>query len=123
MEFIPAVAMIALVGKVVDFLRYAKSADMNGVLTQLIAWIAGVVGVMLAAQTSFAATIAIGDRPLGAFSLWDQIFFGLSAASLYSAFKDTTKAVDNTNSAAIPTLLQTGPKRKRANRPPSEDVG
>ncbi len=124
MEFLPAIAMIALIGKVVDFLRYAKSRDVNGVFTQLIAWVAGVVGVLVAAQTTFAAAIPIGDRMLGTFSLWDQIFFGLSAASLYSTFVDTKKAVDNTNSAAIPTLLPTGPKYARDNRPtPNNDVG
>ncbi len=124
MEFIPAVAMIALVLKVVDFLRYAKNGDVNGVVTQLSVWIAGILVVMLVAQTQWAEVIPIGNVPLSSLSIWDQIFAGLGAGALASAAKDTTKAVDNTNSAAIPTLLNTGPKRSRENRPAHEnDVG
>jgi hypothetical protein len=39
-------------------------ADVNGILTQLAAWIAGVVVVLLVAQTDWADGIAIGDMSL-----------------------------------------------------------
>lgn len=105
MEFVPSVAMIVLTLKIIDFLRYARAADLNGVLTQLSAWVAGVLVVLLAAQTDWAAGINIGDKNLHTLGFWSLVFYGLSAGSSASLAKDTLKAVDNSNSAAIPTLV------------------
>jgi hypothetical protein len=117
MEFIPTLAMAALTLKVIDFLRYARAADMNGCLTQLSAWIAGVVVVLLAAQTDWAAGINIGDRNLHVLGFWSLVFYGLSAGSGASIAKDALKAVDNTNSAAIPTLVPMKTQRRLDNPP------
>lgn len=112
MEFVPALAMAALVVKVIDFLRYLRAADLNGVLTQLCTWIAGVVVLMLVAQTAWADGIQIGDRPLSTLSFWSQLFAGLTLASTASVIKDIGyKAIDNHNTTAIPTLLpEAGPR-------------
>ena len=115
MEFIPAVAMLALILKVVDFTRYARNGDSNGVITQLVTWAAGVLIVMLAAKTQWADGIQIGDRPLSVLDIWSQLFAGLSVGSGASVVKDTLKSVDNTNSSAIPTLLPVGPGKTRRN--------
>ena len=125
MEFVPAVAMLLLITKVVDFLRYARSRDINGVVTQLTTWIGGVLAVLLVAQTTWADGIAVGDRALSVLDIWSQIFAGLTIASGASVVKDFTKSIDNNNSSAIPTLLsQAGPKHSRRNRPSGpEDVG
>lgn len=108
MEFLPVLAMAALTLKAVDFLRYLRAADMNGVLTQLASWVAGVAVVMLVAQTDWADGIAVGDMKLGTLGFWSLLFFGLSAGSAASFTKDGLKAIDNTNSAAIPVLVPTG---------------
>lgn len=105
MEFLPAIAMITLVIKIIDFLRYARARDLNGVFSQAAVWFAGIIVVMLAAQTDWAATLRVGDLSLNQLGLWSQVFWGLSFASTASFGKDVTKAVDNSNSAAIPTLL------------------
>lgn len=105
MEFVPSVAMVLLIVKIIDFLRYARAADLNGVLTQLSAWVAGVLVVLLAAQTDWAGGIAIGNKSLATLGFWSLVFYGLSAGSGASLAKDTLKAVDNSNSAAIPTLV------------------
>lgn len=125
MEFIPALAMAALILKVVDFLRYAKAADMNGVLTQLITWVAGVVVLLLVAQTDWADGIPIGDTPLSALGFWSIVFAGMSAGSVASVGKDTLKSVDNSNSSAIPTLVDSGPRRRtpKKNGVAQTDVG
>lgn len=112
MEFIPTLAMGVLTLKIVDFVRYARGADLNGIVTQLAAWFAGVVVVLLAAQTDWADGIAIGDMNLHTLSFWSLVFYGLSAGSGASLVKDSLKAVDNSNSAAIPTLM---PPRSRTN--------
>lgn len=105
MDFVPVLAMAALTLKVVDFLRYCRAADVNGVFTQLAAWIAGVIVVLLVAHTDWADGIAVGDMTLGTINVWSLIFYGLSAGSAASFVKDSLKAVDNTNSAALPTLM------------------
>lgn len=110
MEFVPAIAMAALVLKVIDFLRYVRAADVNGICTQLAVWIAGVLVTLLVAQTDWADGIQIGDMNMHTLSFWSLVFFGLSIGSGASLVKDFSKAVDNTNSAAIPTLV---PNNKR----------
>ncbi len=125
MEFVPAVAMIALIVKLIDFVRYARNGDINGVCTQLAVWGAGVVGALLVSQTNWADGIVIGGLPLSKMSIWSVVFAGLSLGSTASLAKDTLKSVDNHNSSAIPTLLATGPKNVRRTKSPtnSEDVG
>lgn len=118
MEFVPAVAMLLLITKVVDFLRYARNRDANGVLTQLIAWAGGVAVVLLVAKTTWANGITVGDRPLNYLDIWSQLFAGLMIGSSASFAKDLTKSIDNNNSSAIPTLLPApGPRYARHNRP------
>lgn len=107
-EFVPALALAALVIKGIDFLRYLKARDVNGAGTQLIVWAAGVGFLLLAAQTQFAATIPIGDLNLAQLGVWDIVFAGLSLGSTASMVKDIGyKALDNQNTAKIPTLFKT----------------
>lgn len=117
MEFIPTVAMVLLTVKIIDFLRYARAADFNGVLTQLFAWVAGVLVVLLAAQTDWASGINIGDKNLHTLGFWSLVFYGLSAGSSASVAKDTLKAVDNSNSAAIPVLVPTPGSNRKITEP------
>lgn len=109
MDFVPAVAMLALVLKVIDFLRYATNRDANGVITQLITWCAGIVALTLVAHTTWAGGIMVGGVALAKLGFWSQFFAGLTVSSGASLAKDALKAVDNHNSAAIPTLLPSGP--------------
>jgi hypothetical protein len=113
MDFVPAVAMLALVVKVIDFLRYTTNRDVNGVVTQLITWAAGIAAVTLVAHTTWANGIVVGGTALAKLGFWSQFFAGLSIASGASVVKDTLKAVDNHNTAAIPTLLPPGPTPTR----------
>ncbi len=108
MAFVPALAMIALIKKLVDFTRYAKAGDINGIITQLVAWAAGIAVFFLAAQSDWADGIEIGDRALSVLNGWSLVMAGLAAGSSASVFQDFLKSNDNTNSAAIPTLLPPG---------------
>lgn len=110
-QFIPVLAMAALTLKVIDFVRYLRAADVNGITTQLAAWVAGVVVVLLVAQTDWADGITVGDMNLHTLGFWSLVFYGLSAGSAASFAKDSLKAVDNTNSAALPVLVPTGERR------------
>lgn len=114
MEFIPAVAMMALVKKVFDFLRYATHGDINGVVSQLCVWVSGVVVFFLVANTAWAASIVIAGRPLSAMTFWEVLFAGVTLGSSASFAHDALiKSLDNHNSAAIPTLLPAGSRAPR----------
>lgn len=107
--FVPAVALGALVLKLIDFLRYIAGRNVNGVVTQLVVWVAGVVVILLFAQSDWANTINVGGLTLAQLNVASQIIAGLVLGSATSAGYDLKKAVDNGQSAAIPTLL--GPRR------------
>lgn len=113
MEFVPVVAMLALIAKIIDFLRYARAGDANGVFTQLAVWLAGVGVVLLVAQTDWADGIPFAGQALSNLNFWSLIFVGLAIGSAASLTKDTLKSVDNHNTSAIPTLLPSSPAPTR----------
>ncbi len=121
MEFVPAVAAIALIMKLIDFTRYARARDVNGIVTQLATWLAGILVFLLVAQTTWAKGITLAGQTMDRLGFWSLVFAGVSVASTASVVKDTLKAVDNHNTAKIPTLLPTGPQPPEA--PPRGDVG
>ena len=78
MEFVPFIAMLALVKKVIDFLKYVTNKDKNGVITTLAAWLGGVVVILLFAASDFASGINIGDTTLGALNVASLVIVGMS---------------------------------------------
>lgn len=121
MEFVPTIAMAILTLKIIDFIRYARAVDVNGMVSQLAAWAAGVVVALLVAQTVWSDGIQIGGSNMHKLGFWSLVFYGLSAGSTASLAKDTLKAVDNSNSAAIPTLVP--PARTVTHADGPRDVG
>lgn len=105
MEFVPILVLLATVKKVVDFVRYARSGDINGIVTQLVVWAAGVSLVALAAQTAWANGIQFGDTKLAGLNFASQVLAGIALGSAGSLAQDTLKAVDNTQSEAKPPLI------------------
>lgn len=106
MEFAPTLALAALVISIINFLKYVRSLDWNGVLTQLIVWVAGVVALVLAAATQFASGISVGDTTLDKLNGPGLIFVGLSLASIGSFATEIKKALDQSDSAAKPPLIK-----------------
>lgn len=98
----------ALVYKFVDFLKYLKSGDTNAAVTQLIAWVSGVVAISLFAHSDFATSIDLGGQSLPSLNFVSQVIVGLSATSLFSAFYDLKSALDNKDSARTPALVVEG---------------
>lgn len=112
MEFAPTVAMVALIIKLIDFTRYAKSRDLNGVITQLCAWGAGVAVAVFVARTDWAPSIVMGGKPLSQLNSWSLVFAGLFAGSTASVGKDVLyKSLDNHTTSAIAPLLRSGSKK------------
>jgi hypothetical protein len=112
-EFIPAVATLALIYKIVDFVRYSRARDFNGIVTQLVTWAAGVIVLLLVAQTTWAATVQVGNTPLSKLGVWSIVFAGVTVASSASLVKDAIKSIDNHDTAAVPTLLPANPGAHR----------
>jgi hypothetical protein len=113
MSLTPLVAVGTLVFTVVNFLTYLRSRNWNGVLTQLIAWVAGVVGIVIAAHSQYGSQITFGTQKLSSTNGWTQVFLGLIATSLLSTFNELKKAIDNKDSAKKAPLLP----------PPAEPAG
>lgn len=119
MEFVPLLVMTALVKKAVDFIKYVTSADVNAIVTQLVAWAVGIGLAFLAAKSDWANTIMVNGQPLAGFNNWSLVFAGLNIASLAGFGWDTLKALDGSNSAVVPTLLA-NPTVSAAHQPTSE---
>lgn len=106
MEFIPLVQMAVLVFAIINFLKAVRIKDTNAALTQIIVWVAGVLVVLMAAQTDFAAGISIGDRTLDVLNFWSLLFIGLTISSLASFGTEVKKALDGSDSAVQPPLFK-----------------
>lgn len=109
--FVPLLVIIATGTKVVDFVRYARAGDGNGILTQLVAWATGFALIALAAHTPWANApaetggLAFGGVTLGHIGVAGQLLVGLAVGSGFSLAKDGIKALDGTQSAAVPPLV------------------
>ena len=109
MEFVPAIAMMALIWKSVDLIKSLKAGATNQVVSIILTWVVSVAVVLLYAQTQWADGIAVADRALSDLNIWSQIVVGLNIAGGAGALYDLKKSIDNTDSAATPRLL--GPDR------------
>lgn len=97
--------LAALIKKVVDFLRALRGRDTNAIVTQLVAWVGGVVVVWLAAHVDFASAVSYANVSLDQMGLWTQAALGVLLGSGASVLQDGFKAVDNTQSEAKPKLV------------------
>jgi ABC-type amino acid transport system permease subunit len=96
--------MAAVAKKFVDFVRQLRGRDVSAVLTQLLAWVSGIVVVYLTAHVDFASAIEFANVQLDHMSLWTQTILGVLVGSVGSVVKDGFKAVDNTQTEASPSL-------------------
>ena len=109
--FVAVLALAAFILKVVDLVRYVAGGDANGVATQLLVWLLGVLGLWWISATSLGPQIAVGGRSLAGTHGWGLIFYGLLVSSLASVVKDLLKSLDASQSAAVPPLLRVGGRR------------
>ena len=105
MQFGALTALGTLVFTFVNFLKYLRARNGSAVLTQLIAWAAGIAGIVLVAHTQFATDIVFGKHTLASLDISSQLFLGLIATSILSTVNEVKKAIDNGDSAKTPNLL------------------
>src|SRR5205814_1872930 len=102
--FIPAVALAALVKKFLDFSKYITNRDLNGAITQVYAWVAGVVSVWLFAQTAWADAVSFGNIAVADFSFASMVVVGMGLSSVAGVATDSIKARDSSDTARMPQL-------------------
>lgn len=108
-----AVLFATLLWQVIDFLRELTNlrTQKSAVLTQLTAWVGGVVMVALAAH----ATVARGLVPpgftqqLGKLDFGSTVLIGLAVSSFASSLVDVKQAIDSKDSSTKPPLLPASP--------------
>jgi hypothetical protein len=105
MDFIPVAILATLVVKFTDFLKRLFSGDVNGVVTQLVVWGAGVAAVFLVSASQWAKDVQIGQLGLDTLGNWSLVLVGFCIGSAGSFVYDAKKALDGTDSAAEPPLL------------------
>lgn len=110
MEFIPVVIMAALIAKLIDFGKALSNRDGNAAVTQLVAWAAGVLIVVLFARSDFANGVAYGGVVLENMNLWTQIIVGMAVSSVASVGNDVRQAVDSTVQTRELKLLPNSPR-------------
>lgn len=109
MEVVGIVGMVALVWKVVDWLRLLTNlgTQRSAVVTQLLAWVGAVAVVFLYGASEFGTFAVPGtELLLSDVGGWSKVILGLAIGSTASAVVDVKQAIDNTDNAAKPPLLR-----------------
>lgn len=112
MELVPIaglVGMLAVVWKVIDFLRLLAhfGRERSAVVTQLLVWLGAIVVVFVYAQSQLGDfTIPGTELLLSDANVWTLIVLALAIGSTASVAVDIKQAVDGSDSAAKPPLLE-----------------
>ena len=106
MEFVPAAMLALLVKNIVDFLRFLKASDWNGVVTTLTAWVAGVVGLLLVGESDWAGALSFGDVSLDSMNLASKVFAGMTVAATAAGANELFGSIDEHRSTAKPHLVE-----------------
>jgi hypothetical protein len=106
MEFVPILALGTLVFTVVIFLKNLTAQQWRPAVTQLIAWLAGIVAMFVMAAMQFASGITVGSTTMDKLDFGSKVFVGLLAASLLSTLNEFKKALDRTDSAVVPEWFE-----------------
>lgn len=105
MEAIGLAGLIAIIYKLVDFLKYVTARDVNAAVTQLTVWLSALAVALLAREADPFQTIAILGTTFGDLDLAAVVLFALGAGSAASGVVDFKKAFDHSDSARTPPLL------------------
>lgn len=105
MQVVVPILLAATVFAVTNWLKQITAKDWNAVITQIIVWGVGCIGVWAAAQTTLFGDWAPFSVPLKLLKTADLIFIGLNIGSFGTGFNEFKKAKDETDSARTPHLL------------------
>jgi hypothetical protein len=124
MSFTPLLAVGTLVFTLVNFLTYWRGKNYSAMLTQVIAWAAGIGAILIAAHTQFAPQISFSGQTLAKMDWQTQVFIGLIATSILSTVNEVKKAIDTSDSAKktplFPSLTKPSGKASALGSPQGE---
>lgn len=104
-EFLPFAVAVALVWKLVDFVKFVRAKDTNAWATQLAVWGAGIGVAFLLRESDFSKSLQVGQFVLGGLNAASTVLFGVALGSAASSTFDAKKAIDNNDTAATPPLI------------------
>lgn len=104
-SFVPLVAALALIWKIIDFAKQVRVKDVDAVVTQVVTWVAGIVVVFILANSDFGDGIRVANNLLGHLNGWSLLLVGLTVSSSGSVAYDFKRAIDHGDSAAQPSLV------------------
>lgn len=104
-----AVLFASLIWQVTDWLKEVLhfTTNKSAVLTQAVAWVAGIVLIALAAHASVTQGITFPglNVTLGDLDGASIVLVGLLASSLASSLVDAKQALDNSDTSGKPPLV------------------
>lgn len=108
MDFVPLLAAATVVITALNLVKGVKAGDTNLIVSTISAWVIGIGVVLLLAETDFASGIELGDtgHTLDNVNTFSLILVGLVFASTAQVIYDGIKALDNSQSAAKPSLIE-----------------
>jgi hypothetical protein len=105
-EFVPILVLALVVYTLLNLVKYLRASDWNAVITLVAGWVIGSLAVFLVGESSWGSTVTVGGtQTLDQLSFIDTLLVGLVVVSVGSAVYDLKKSFDNTDTAAVPTLL------------------
>lgn len=109
MDFVPTLGVMTLIIAIINFILYIKNKNVNGIVTTLAVWVAGVVTVSLLWKTDFADTFMILDKPLGTYNFASVVFIGLTISAMAQFAVEIKKAIDGHDTAVKPPMIEEHP--------------
>jgi hypothetical protein len=104
----PSLAALTAMGSVVftfiNLIRFATAGEWASAITQVLAWVSGVIAALIIAHTDLGAAFSFGSKSLSQIGWFSQCLVGLIAASTISVVNEIKKAIDNTDTAAVPPI-------------------
>lgn len=101
------VVLASTVWKVVDWLRQLRARDASAVVTQALAWVAGIILTWVATTAdAFTKVVLPGtSQPLGDYNGASIALIGILLSSFASSLVDVKQAIDGSDSATKPPLI------------------
>ncbi len=113
MDIAPTLLLATVLWQAVDWLREISGAvkapstagRWSAPLTQLCAWVGGVIVVILAAHSGLFDGFTVNGQTLTTLDGGSQVFLGLGIASFASTGADIKSALDGSDTAKKPPLV------------------
>ena len=100
------VGLAALVFSGVNFLKFLTNRQVKPAVTQAVAWLSG-IGIVWMADASDGLPFIdfVPDQT----NFWGKVLLGASIGGTASAIESVKRAIDRTDSAAMPSLIPERP--------------